>query len=114
MNSQFSSGSWKQYFMNWGYETITPLNIFLNKTLGFSLINFLKSIPRGRKFIDKYEMDLIHYVRKIGGYDGVIVGHIHHANIRIDDEITYMCCGDWTDTCSALVEKNGVFKIIKY
>jgi UDP-2,3-diacylglucosamine pyrophosphatase LpxH len=114
MNSQFSSGSWKQYFMNWGYETITPLNIFLNKTLGFSLINFLKSIPRGRKFIDKYEMDLIHYVRKIGGYNGVIVGHIHHANIRIDDEITYMCCGDWTDTCSALVEKNGVFKIIKY
>ena len=112
--SEFSSGSWKQYFMNWGYETITPLNIFLNKTFGFSLINFLKSIPRGKKFIDKYEMDLIHHVRKIGEYDGVIAGHIHHANIREYKGTTYMCAGDWTDTCSALVEKNGVFEIIKY
>ena len=112
--SEFSSGSWKQYFMNWGYETITPLNIFLNKTFGFSLINFLKSIPRGKKFIDKYEMDLIHHVRKIGEYDGVIVGHIHHANIREYQGTTYMCAGDWTDTCSALVEKDGVFEIIKY
>jgi hypothetical protein len=25
-----------------------------------------------------------------------------------------MCAGDWTDTCSALVEKDGVFEIIKY
>lgn len=112
--SEFSSGSWKQYFMNWGYETITPLNIFLNKTFGFSLINFLKSIPRGKKFIDKYEMDLIHHVRKIGEYDGVIAGHIHHANIREYQGTTYMCAGDWTDTCSALVEKDGVFEIIKY
>lgn len=112
--SEFSSGSWKQYFMNWGYETITPLNIFLNKTFGFSLINFLKSIPRGKKFIDKYEMDLIHHVRRIGEYDGVIAGHIHHANIREYQGTTYMCAGDWTDTCSALVEKDGVFEIIKY
>lgn len=112
--SQFSSGSWKQYFMNKGYETITPLNIFLNKTFGFSLINFLKSIPRGKRFIDKYENDLISFVRKLNSYDGVIVGHIHHANIRVNDEITYMCCGDWTDTCSALVERDGVFEILKY
>ncbi len=44
----------------------------------------------------------------------MIAGHIHHANIREYQGTTYMCAGDWTDTCSALVEKDGVFEIIKY
>jgi UDP-2,3-diacylglucosamine pyrophosphatase LpxH len=112
--SQYSSGSWKQYFMNWGYETITPLNNFLKKTIGFSLVNFLKNIQRGKDYINNYQYDLIRYVRKLGGYDGVIAGHIHHANIRKYDNLAYMCCGDWTDTCSAIVEENGSFRIIKY
>ena len=112
--SQYSSGSWKQYFMNWGYETITPLNNFLKKRFHFSLVNFLKNIPRGKRYIHKYEIDLIRYVKKLKCYDGVICGHIHHANIREVNQITYMCCGDWTDTCSAIVEENGVFKILYY
>ena len=114
MYSEFSSGSWKQYFMNKGYETITPLNNFLNKTIGFSLVNFLKALPRGKRFIDNYEMDLIRYVRKFASYDGVIVGHIHHANIREQNGTMYMCCGDWTDTCSAIAEKDGIFGILKF
>ena len=113
-NSEYSSGSWKQYFMNKGYETITPLNNFLKRTIDFSLVNFLKSIPRGKEYIDKYEMDLIRYVRGFYNYEGVIVGHIHHANIREYHGTTYMCCGDWCDTCSAIVEENGSFRIIKY
>jgi UDP-2,3-diacylglucosamine pyrophosphatase LpxH len=113
--SSYSSGSWKQYFLNWGYETITPVNNFLKKRIGFSLVNFLKNIPRGKKYIHKYENDLIRYVRRQSDYyDGVIVGHIHHMNIREVNGTTYMCCGDWTDTCSAIVEENGLFKIIKY
>ena len=112
--SEYSSGSWKQYFMNKGYETITPLNNFLKKTIDFSLVNFLKKIPRGKEYIDKYEMDLIQHVRKFSKYDGIIVGHIHHANIREYDGTTYMCCGDWCDECTAIVEKNGLFGIIEY
>lgn len=112
--SQYSSGSWKQYFMNWGYETITPLNNFLKNTIGFSLVNFLKNIQRGKDYINNYQYDLIRYIKKLGGYDGVIAGHIHHANIRKYDNLIYMCCGDWTDTCSAIVEENGLFRIIKY
>jgi len=112
--SEYSSGSWKQYFMNKGYETITPLNNFLKKTIDFSLVNFLKKIPRGKEYIDKYEMDLIQHVRKFSKYDGIIVGHIHHANIREYNGTTYMCCGDWCDECTAIVEKDGLFEIIEY
>ena len=47
-------------------------------------------------------------------YAGVICGHIHSGNIRNFGKITYMCCGDWCDTCSAIVEKNGVYSLEKY
>lgn len=113
--SQYSSGSWKQYFMNWGYETITPLNNFLKRTLNISLVNFLKNLPRGKNYINEYETDIANYV--INNYkfaDGVICGHIHHANLRDFNGFTYICCGDWTDTFSAVVEEKGEFEILRY
>lgn len=113
--SQYSSGSWKQYFMNWGYETITPLNNFLKKLFNISLVNFLKNLPRGKTYINEYETDIVNYVTKNYKFaDGVICGHIHHANIRSFADFTYICCGDWTDTFSAVVEENGVLKIVRY
>lgn len=45
----------------------------------------------------------------------IICGHIHHANIRDIDGITYMNCGDWVESCTALVEHhNGTFEIIDW
>lgn len=38
------------------------------------------------------------------GYDGVICGHIHHANQRDIDGVTYINDGDWVENCTALVE----------
>ncbi|MEE4294359.1 MAG: hypothetical protein V2I79_10365, partial [Xanthomonadales bacterium] len=38
------------------------------------------------------------------GVDGVICGHIHRAEIRRMENITYMNCGDWVESCTALVE----------
>ena len=112
-HSEFSSGSWKQLCFNWGYEFITPISLFLEKVIGFSLVYALKKTVRGKKYIDQYETDLANYCRQKGGYKGIIVGHIHHANIRKFDKITYMCCGDFVDTCSAIVEKNGFFQSVK-
>lgn len=39
-----------------------------------------------------------------GGYDGVICGHIHHAEIRTINGIEYLNCGDWVESCSAIAE----------
>ena len=38
------------------------------------------------------------------GLDGVICGHIHSAAIRDIDGLTYINCGDWVDSCTAIVE----------
>lgn len=37
-------------------------------------------------------------------YDGVICGHIHHAEIVEKDGMIYMNSGDWVESCTALVE----------
>jgi len=113
--SEYSSGSWKQLLFNKGYEFVTPLNIFLEKYLKFSLISLLKNSIRGRKYIQQYETDIASYcAQRDEKYDGIICGHIHVPNIRRFDTITYMCCGDWCDICSAIVEKNGMYSIEKY
>lgn len=38
------------------------------------------------------------------GYDSAICGHIHVAEMREIDGITYMNDGDWVESCTALAE----------
>ena len=46
--------------------------------------------------------------------DGVICGHIHHAKI-VNNGIFYINCGDWVESCTAIVENfDGTFEIIKW
>lgn len=113
--SEYSSGSWKQLVFNKGYELITPLSLFLERFFRFSLVYFLKNTIRGKKYINQYETDIASYcMQKNKRFNGVICGHIHSANIRQFDKITYMCCGDWCDSCTAIVEKEGVYSIQTY
>jgi UDP-2,3-diacylglucosamine pyrophosphatase LpxH len=102
--SEYSSGSWKQLLFNKGYEYVTPLS----KILNFNLIHFLKSTKNARRYIENYENDMMNYCRKFD-VSGIVVGHIHHSNIKYYDDRIYMCPGDFVDTCSALVEKNGIY-----
>src|SRR6516164_2619004 len=53
--------------------------------------------------------------RRRGGLDGVICGHIHHAVIREDLGLRYINCGDWVESCTAVVEHfNGQFEIVRW
>jgi UDP-2,3-diacylglucosamine pyrophosphatase LpxH len=38
------------------------------------------------------------------GLDGVVCGHIHHAEIRQVGGVEYLNCGDWVESCTALIE----------
>jgi UDP-2,3-diacylglucosamine pyrophosphatase LpxH len=38
------------------------------------------------------------------GVEGIVCGHIHHAEIRPIGEILYCNNGDWVESCTALVE----------
>ena len=55
------------------------------------------------QFISDYERAMARMARDRGA-DGIICGHIHHAEIREIDGITYMNDGDWVEGCTALVE----------
>ena len=81
----------------------------------WSLSSYLKhTVKESVNFIGDYEETLTGYV-KSKKLDGIICGHIHYANIRDIDGITYMNCGDWVESCTALVEHyDGRFEIIKW
>jgi predicted phosphodiesterase len=60
----------------------------------------------------QFEKNLTGYCKK-RGFDGVICGHIHHAEIKEIDGVTYMNDGDWVESCTALVEHhNGRWEIV--
>ena len=49
------------------------------------------------------------------GVDGVICGHIHHAMIRTIAGLRYVNCGDWVESCSAVIEHfDGTFEVVRW
>ena len=64
------------------------------------------SIPTSVRYIEKFEQVAAHHART-QGYDGVVCGHIHRANLRDIDGTLYCNTGDWVESCSALVEAAG-------
>jgi UDP-2,3-diacylglucosamine pyrophosphatase LpxH len=49
------------------------------------------------------------------GLDGVICGHIHTAALRKIENITYINCGDWVDSCTAVVEHmDGRMELVRW
>ena len=49
------------------------------------------------------------------GVDGVVCGHIHHAEIRQIGGVLYLNDGDWVESCSALVEDaRGNLEILRW
>jgi UDP-2,3-diacylglucosamine pyrophosphatase LpxH len=81
----------------------------------FSLSKFLKhKVKKAVDFMFQFEKNLAGYCKK-RGFDGVICGHIHHAEIKIIDGIIYMNDGDWVESCTALVEHHdGRWEIITW
>ena len=93
------------------YNVLVRLNAWLSlvrRTLGisgyWSLAGFAKrKVKSAVGFIYDFEDSVMRAVRG-RGLDGVICGHIHSAAIRDIDGLTYINCGDWVDSCTAIVE----------
>lgn len=47
------------------------------------------------------------------GCDGVICGHTHHPAHKVVNGIRYLNCGDWFYSCTAVMEHDGEFKLVK-
>ena len=93
------------------YNFLVHLNIGLSRlrrTLRrpgyWSLAGYAKrKVKKAVSFIFDFEDSLIRHVRE-RGLDGVICGHIHWAAMKEVDGLRYLNCGDWVDSCSAIVE----------
>lgn len=76
----------------------------LNRPGYWSLAGYAKrKVKSAVSFIFDFEESVIRAARE-RGVDGVICGHIHSATIRAIDGVTYINCGDWVDSCTAIVE----------
>ena len=100
------------------YDFMIMFNTYFNKIrklIGlryWSLSKWLKAnAKQAVKFINRYEEYLAEYCEN-KGYDGIICGHIHNAEIRKIRNIDYMNDGDWVESSTALLEHwDGTWEI---
>ncbi|MBJ7415788.1 MAG: UDP-2,3-diacylglucosamine diphosphatase [Niveispirillum sp.] len=112
---------WLAFVGDTAYTFLLWLNTLLNKArrkLGFpywSLSAYLKhKTKKAVEFIGDYETALTDEARR-RQVDGVICGHIHHAEIRDMDGVLYVNDGDWVESCTALVEHpDGRLEILRW
>jgi UDP-2,3-diacylglucosamine pyrophosphatase LpxH len=103
------------------YDFLMYLNRHVYRTrkvLGFpywSLASYLKKrIRNAMRHIHRFEEIVARDAAK-RGFDGVICGHIHHAQIRDIDGFLYCNDGDWVENCTALVEtRQGELQLLHW
>ncbi len=104
------NAKWLAHFGDWFYTMLLWANPKINAVRRlwtrryWSLSKWAKQqVKQAVNFIGQYEAVLATEARR-GQYDGVICGHIHHANIRMIDDVIYVNTGDWVESCTAILE----------
>jgi UDP-2,3-diacylglucosamine pyrophosphatase LpxH len=95
---------------DWAYNAALVINRWFNvarRHLGYpywSLSQWAKrQVKEAVKAVDRFEDALAGEARR-RGLDGVVCGHIHHAEMRDVNGMLYLNTGDWVESCTALVE----------
>ena len=112
---------WLAHVGDWAYGVALSWNDLLfkaRKALGlpyWSLSAWLKhKVKNAVEYISRFE-DAVADEARARGVDGVVCGHIHHAEIRTIGGILYLNDGDWVESCSALVEDaRGNMEILRW
>ncbi len=103
------------------YEITLKVNRGFNRArarLGlpyWSLSRYLKGkVKRAVSYVGDFEAAVAREARARGA-DGVVCGHIHHAELRDIGGILYANDGDWVESLSALVEHaDGRLQIVDW
>ena len=103
------------------YVSALVVNRWFNvvrRRLGYpywSLSAWLKrQVKEAVKAVGRFEAALANEARR-RGFDGVVCGHIHHAEMREVNGMLYMNDGDWVESCTALVEHHdGRFELVDW
>ena len=112
---------WLAHLGDKAYEITLFMNRLLNfarHKLGFpywSLSAYLKhKVKNAVEHISDFENFIAERARHHNA-DGVVCGHIHHAEMRDIGKVLYCNDGDWVESCTALVEDmQGQLSIIHW
>jgi UDP-2,3-diacylglucosamine pyrophosphatase LpxH len=90
----------------------------LRRLLGrpyWPLLERLKlTIGASIRYIEQFERLAAGHART-QGYDGVVCGHIHRANLCHIEGTLYCNTGDWVESCTALIEAtDGELKLLRW
>jgi UDP-2,3-diacylglucosamine pyrophosphatase LpxH len=112
---------WLAVLGDHAYAFVVRLNILLSwvrRSLGitgyWSLSGYAKrKVKKAVNFIFDFEDAVVRHAKERGVH-GVICGHIHAATIREIGGLTYINCGDWVDSCTAIVEhEDGRMELVR-
>ena len=83
--------------------------------LNCSLAAFIKfKVKNVVQFISDYEESIVSTLQD-QSLDGVICGHIHHAEIKDINGFLYINTGDFVESCTAIVEHfDGTLELVKW
>lgn len=104
------------------YNALVRINLVLSRLRRlmrrpgyWSLAGYAKQkVKKAVSFIFDFE-DAVAHAAQQRGMDGVVCGHIHWAADRRIGNIRYLNCGDWVDSCSAIVEHfDGRIEVVRW
>jgi UDP-2,3-diacylglucosamine pyrophosphatase LpxH len=112
---------WLAHLGDYAYTAAIAINRVFNslrRRFGFgywSLSQWAKhKVKNAVNYIGEFEKTLVIEARR-NAADGVICGHIHHAAIHNKFGVTYINCGDWVESCTAIAEHpDGRFEILTW
>ncbi|MEN3951560.1 UDP-2,3-diacylglucosamine diphosphatase [Iodidimonas sp. SYSU 1G8] len=112
---------WLAFLGDHAYHAALSVNRVVNavrRRLGYSywsLSAYLKhKVKNAVEFISRFEVAVAQECAE-RGLDGVICGHIHHAEMREMNGVLYCNDGDWVESCTALVEHHdGRLEILRW
>lgn len=107
-----------------GYDYLIVLNRLFNNirsAFGLSRMSFAQkikySVKEAVKFVSDFEDTAIDLAAE-EGYDYVVCGHIHRAQIRATEakgkNVTYLNSGDWVESLTALEYQDEEWSIYEY
>jgi UDP-2,3-diacylglucosamine pyrophosphatase LpxH len=109
------------YLGDTAYDLLLYLNRWFNvarRKLGFpywSISAYLKhKVKNAVNVISNFEK-AVAYEADRRNVDGLVCGHIHHAEIRKINDVLYCNDGDWVESCTAMVEhQDGTLEILHW
>src|SRR5438105_12637213 len=112
---------WLAFAGDLGYQfllSLNPLINFIRRRFGlgyWSLSAYAKrTVKDAVSFIGKFDAAVAQYAERYR-VDAVLCGHIHSAAIREFGRVAYYNCGDWVESCTALVEgHDGMIALVDY